>query len=73
MKGIAMRQKSKSVLEFDKIIERVAGFAETNKGKEEVYKIDTSDSLEGVSFKQKQTAQALSIIIEKGSPPLGGI
>ena len=68
-----MRQKSKLVLEFDKIIEKVAGFAETNKGKEEVYRIDTSDNPEGVRFKQKQTAQALSIIIEKGSPPMGGI
>lgn len=68
-----MIQKSKTVLEFDKIIEKVAGFAQTMKGKEEVYKLDTSDNPEGVRFKQKQTAQALSIIIEKGSPPLGGI
>ena len=68
-----MKQKSKHVLEFDKIIEKVAGFAETNMGKEEVYKLDTSSNFEGVKFKQKKTAQALSIIIEKGSPPLGGI
>jgi DNA mismatch repair protein MutS2 len=72
-KGKTMKEKSKSVLEFDKIIEKVAGFAETKMGKEEVYKLDTSNNLEGVKFKQKQTAQALSIIIEKGSPPLGGI
>ena len=68
-----MKQKSKSVLEFDKIIERVAQFAETKKGKEEVYKLDVSSNPEGVKFKQEQTAQALSIIIEKGSPPMGGI
>ncbi len=68
-----MRQKSKSVLEFDKIIEKVAEFAETKNGKEEVYKLDASQNREGVEFKQNQTAQALSIIIEKGSPPLGGI
>jgi len=72
-KGKTMKEKSKSVLEFDKIIEKVAGFAETKMGKEEVYKLDTSHNLEGVKFKQEQTAQALSIIIEKGSPPLGGI
>jgi DNA mismatch repair protein MutS2 len=72
-KGKTMKEKSKSVLEFDKIIEKVAGFAETKMGKEEVYKLDTSYNLEGVKFKQEQTAQALSIIIEKGSPPLGGI
>ena len=68
-----MRQKSKSVLEFDKIIEIVAQFAETKKGKEEVRKLDVSSNTGGVKFKQEQTAQALSIIIEKGSPPLGGI
>lgn len=68
-----MKQKSKIVLEFDKIVEKVASFAETQIGKEEVYKLDTSSQLEGVIFKQQQTAQALSIIIEKGAPPLGGI
>lgn len=68
-----MKQKSKIVLEFDKIVEKVASFAETRIGKEEVYKLDTSSQLEGVIFKQQQTAQALSIIIEKGAPPLGGI
>ena len=68
-----MKQKSKSVLEFNKIIERVSDFAETHNGKIEVKKLDTSTDLEGVKFKQKQTAEALSIIIEKGTPPLGGI
>lgn len=68
-----MIQKSKSVLEFDKIIEKLSEFAETQKGKEEVRRLDVSSDLKGVRFKQKQTAEALSIIIEKGSPPLGGI
>lgn len=68
-----MKQKSKLVLEFNKIIEKVAEFAQTYMGKSEVYKLDTSSELSGVMFKQMQTAQALSIIIEKGSPPLGGI
>ena len=68
-----MIQKSKSVLEFDKIIEKLSEFAETQKGKEEVRKLDVSSDLDGVKFKQKQTAEALSIIIEKGSPPLGGV
>ncbi len=68
-----MNQKSKSVLEYNKIIEKLAEFAQTNMGKSEVYKLDTSSDLAGVKFKQLQTAQALSIIIEKGSPPLGGI
>jgi DNA mismatch repair protein MutS2 len=68
-----MKQKSKSVLEFNKIIERLSEFAETQNGKKEVRKLDVSSDLEGVRFKQKQTAEALSIIIEKGTPPMGGI
>ncbi|HCX61418.1 MAG TPA: hypothetical protein DHU59_03165 [Clostridiales bacterium] len=67
-----MKNKSKSVLEFDKIIEKLAEFAETSLGKEEVRKLDISSDLEGVQFKQKQTAESVSIIIEKGAPPLGG-
>ncbi len=34
-----MKQKSKSVLEFNKIIEKVANFAETKNGEEVVYKL----------------------------------
>lgn len=68
-----MKQKSKSVLEFDKIIEKLANYAETSNGKKEVLKLDVSSDVEGVKFKQDQTAQALSIIMEKGNPPLGGI
>lgn len=68
-----MKQKSKVVLEFNKIIERVADFAETEKGKEEVRKLDISSDVEIVKCLQKQTDEALSINIEKGSPPLGGI
>ncbi len=68
-----MREKSKSVLEFDKIIERLSDFAETSNGKKEVMRLQLSYDTEGVEFKQKQTAEALSIIIEKGTPPLGGV
>lgn len=68
-----MKQKSKEVLEFNKIIEKLSDFAETINGKEVVRKIDVSNDIERVKYLQKQTAEALSINIEKGSPPLGGI
>jgi len=70
---VIMKQKSKSVLEFDKIIERLSEFAETSNGKKETRRLDVSSDPDGVRHKQKQTAEALSIIIEKGNPPLGGI
>lgn len=68
-----MKQKSKSVLEFDKIIGKLAEFAETSNGKNEVLRLDVYADLDGAAFRQKETAQALSIIIEKGNPPMGGI
>ncbi len=68
-----MKQKSKVVLEFNKIIESVESFAETETGKKEVRKLDISSDIDRVNYLQNQTKEALSIIIEKGSPPLGGI
>lgn len=68
-----MKQKSKVVLEFNKIIESVESFAETETGKKEVRKLDISSDIERVNYLQNQTKEALSIIIEKSSPPLGGI
>ena len=68
-----MKQKSKVVLEFNKIINCVENFAETENGKAEVRKLDILTDIERVKYLQKQTDEALSINIEKGSPPLGGI
>ncbi|MDD2496416.1 MAG: hypothetical protein PHE29_14665 [Tissierellia bacterium] len=68
-----MKQKSKDVLEFNKIIDRIVEFAETENGKNEVRKLDVSSDINRVKYLQKQTAQSLSIIMEKGSPPLGGV
>ncbi|WMJ76556.1 MULTISPECIES: endonuclease MutS2 [unclassified Sedimentibacter] len=68
-----MKEKTKSVLEFNKIIEKLTEFAETVNGKKYVKKLDASSDIDSVKFMQKQTAEALSIIIEKGNPPMGGI
>ena len=68
-----MKRKSKEVLEFNKIIDRITEFAETENGKNEVGSLDVSSDISRVKFLQSQTAQALAINIEKGSPPLGGV
>lgn len=68
-----MKEKTKSVLEFNKIIEKLTEFAETVNGKKYLKKLDVSSDIDSVKFMQKQTAEALSIIIEKGNPPMGGI
>lgn len=68
-----MKQKSKNVLEFRKILEQVEGFAKTEQGKEKVKQIDIISNLEEVEHLQKETSEAFSIIMEKGRPPFGGI
>jgi len=68
-----MKQKSKNVLEFRKIIEQVESFAKTEQGKEKVRQIDATSDLEEVKYMQKETSEAYSIIMEKGRPPFGGI
>ncbi len=68
-----MKQKSKNVLEFRKIIEQVESFAKTEQGKEKVRQIDATGDLEDVKYMQKETSEAYSIIMEKGRPPFGGI
>ncbi len=68
-----MKQKSKHVLEFNKIVQKISEYAETYNGKEKVKQIDTFCDVEKVRFLQKQTSQSFSIIMEKGNPPLGGI
>lgn len=68
-----MKQKSKNVLEFKKIIEQVESFAKTEQGKDKIKKIDVSDDLEKVNHMQRETAEAFSLIMEKGRAPFGGI
>lgn len=68
-----MKQKSKNVLEFRKIIEQVEGFAKTEQGKEKVRSIDTTSDIKDARYLQKQTSEAFSLIMEKGRPPFGGI
>lgn len=68
-----MKEKSKNVLEFNKIIDKIKSYAQTDNGKLRVEKLDVSSDFEEVKNIQKETAQAVSIIIEKGNPPLGGI
>ncbi|QSX07105.1 endonuclease MutS2 [Sedimentibacter sp. zth1] len=67
-----MKQKSKNVLEFRKIIDKVESFAQTEFGKEKVRKIDAISDLEEVKNMQLETKEAFSMIMEKGNPSFGG-
>lgn len=68
-----MNEKTLRVLEFNKIIEKVAGNAESELGKEMVRSIKPSTDIREVQYLQDETDEALKLLIKKGRPPLYGI
>lgn len=68
-----MNEKTLKVLEFDKIIEKIADKAESQLGKDMVMKIEPLTDMEKVEYLQNETKESLTLLIRKGSPPLYGI
>lgn len=68
-----MKQKTKNVLEFKKIVSSIMSLAQTEEGKQKVSKLDFFNDLEKVNKLQEQTKEAYSMIMEKGKPYFGGI
>lgn len=68
-----MNDKTLRVLEYHKIIEKVAEKAESELGKEMVRNIRPSTDINEVQYLQNETEEALKLLIKKGSPPLYGI
>ncbi len=68
-----MTEKVLRVLEYDKITERLAERASSQLGKELASALVPFTRLEQVQSEQKETTDAVTCILRKGSPPLGGI
>lgn len=68
-----MNDKTLRVLEYNKIIEKVAENAESELGKEMVRSIKPSTDIREVQYLQNETEEALKLLIKKGRPPLYGI
>lgn len=68
-----MTEKVLRVLEFDKITERLAERASSQLGKDLASALTPFTELEKVQSEQKETTDAVTCILRKGSPPLGGI
>jgi DNA mismatch repair protein MutS2 len=64
--------KSIKVLEFDKITARLADKAITTMGKELAVAVAPMDDIFDINRAQDETAEAVSMILRKGSLPLGG-
>lgn len=68
-----MNDRTLRVLEYDKIIESLMEKAESQLGKDMVRGIKPLTNLEDVEYLQRETKEALALIIKKGNPPLFGI
>lgn len=68
-----MNEKTLRVLEFNKIKELLIDKCESALGKELANKIDPIIELREIDLLQKETEEALSLLIKRGNPPLYGI
>ena len=68
-----MDKKVLRVLEFNKIINRLAEFTTSVLSKEIVEVLEPSANLAEISFQQRQTSEAVSMVVRKGSAPIGGL
>lgn len=68
-----MEAKTYKVLEYDKIVEMLAQKAESKLGKKMAEEIKASSDIEEVEYMQRETQEALRLLIDKGTPPLYGV
>ncbi|AFS77934.1 DNA mismatch repair protein MutS [Gottschalkia acidurici 9a] len=68
-----MNEKTLRVLEYSKIIEKLTDKTESSLGEEIALKLSPSLNYEEVKYLQDETDEAVSLLLKRGSPPLGGI
>ena len=68
-----MNPKALHILEYDKIIDQLAGKAISAMGKERAAALLPTFDLDDIRLWQQETTEAASFILRKGSLPLGGI
>jgi len=68
-----MDEKVLKILEYDKIIAKLADRASSQPGKEIASELKPLTDIDLVKRAQKETTDAVTCILRKGSPPLGGI
>lgn len=68
-----MNNKTLRVLEFNKIIDMLRQYAASELGKAIVDKLEPSTDINEITLNQKETSEAVSMILKKGSLGLGGL
>ena len=67
-----MNEKALRILEYDKIINMLAGFAVSPMAKEMAHHLQPSVSMSEIVLRQQETSEAVSMVLRKGSPSFGG-
>ncbi|NTV90754.1 MAG: endonuclease MutS2 [Clostridiales bacterium] len=68
-----MDERTLRILEFDKIISRLASYTSSGLGRELVLSLVPKTGMNEVKEMLRETSDAESFVIRRGSPPLGGI
>lgn len=67
-----MNEKALHTLEYDKIIQKLAGFAVSPMAKERAQALKPSAAMSDIILWQQETTEATSMVLRKGSPSFGG-
>ncbi|MCD8090925.1 MAG: endonuclease MutS2 [Clostridiales bacterium] len=68
-----MNKKVYTTLEFNKIRERLSGLCVSPMAKELALELEPSADINEININQNETTEAVSMILKKGSVPLGGL
>jgi len=68
-----MNNKVLYTLEYNKIIDKLKGFAVSEMGKKMVEGLKPSNDINDILYWQKETSEAVSMILKKGSLSFGGL
>ncbi len=64
-----MDKKSFQTLEFDKILSRLADYTQNDPVKERILSLSPTPSLEEASLWQRETTEAVGVVLRRGNPP----
>lgn len=68
-----MNEKALRILEYDKIIKKLAGFASSQPGKEKAEALLPARDIDAVADMLKETDDGVKYVVTRGMPALGGI
>ncbi|WP_036729147.1 endonuclease MutS2 [Peptoniphilus mikwangii] len=66
-------EKSKRILEFDKVIEKLKNIIVSDIAREMASETDISTDINEINRRLDETSEAVNLIVKKGEPPLFGI